>query len=325
MILADKIMDERKKNGWSQEELADKLGVSRQSVSKWESAQSVPDLQRILEMSRLFGVSTDYLLKDEEGTPPTVESAEPCERLRRVSLEEAHEFLAAREPFSKRMAFGVGCFVLSPVPLLLLLALRAGGALALGENTLTAIGVVALFVLVIVGLVFVIPTAMRNARWDWLSEKSFDTEYGVDGMVRSRLERFGKTYVTGITCGVVMILCGVIAVVVGGLVKTGNDGLAIGMVSVLLVLVAVSAGLFVRLGLVRGGYSILLQEGGYSKAEKEDTLMQAIGSVYWLSVTAGYLLWSFLTDNWGFTWIVWPIAALVFGLISAVVRAVRGK
>ncbi|MBQ2558898.1 MAG: helix-turn-helix transcriptional regulator, partial [Lachnospiraceae bacterium] len=67
MILADKIIDERKKNGWSQEDLADKLGVSRQSVSKWESAQSIPDLQRILEMSKLFGVSTDYLLKDEEG------------------------------------------------------------------------------------------------------------------------------------------------------------------------------------------------------------------------------------------------------------------
>ena len=53
MILADKIINERKKLGWSQEELADKLGVSRQSVSKWEGAQSVPDLQRILEMSRL--------------------------------------------------------------------------------------------------------------------------------------------------------------------------------------------------------------------------------------------------------------------------------
>ena len=65
MILADKIIAERKKNGWSQEELAEKLGVTRQSVSKWEGAQSVPDLQRILEMSKIFGVSTDYLLKDD--------------------------------------------------------------------------------------------------------------------------------------------------------------------------------------------------------------------------------------------------------------------
>ena len=65
MILTEKISEERKKNGWSQEELAEKLSVSRQSVSKWESGQSVPDLNRILEMARIFGVTTDYLLKDE--------------------------------------------------------------------------------------------------------------------------------------------------------------------------------------------------------------------------------------------------------------------
>ena len=49
MILADKIIQERKKNGWSQEELADKLGVTRQAVSKWEGAQSTPDLKRLLD------------------------------------------------------------------------------------------------------------------------------------------------------------------------------------------------------------------------------------------------------------------------------------
>jgi len=65
MILADKIINERKKNGWSQEELASKLSVSRQSVSKWEGAQAVPDLQKIIAMAEIFGVSTDYLLKDE--------------------------------------------------------------------------------------------------------------------------------------------------------------------------------------------------------------------------------------------------------------------
>ena len=65
MILADKIIDLRKKAGWSQDELASKLNVTRQSVSKWEGAQSVPDLEKIVQLSRVFGVSTDYLLKDE--------------------------------------------------------------------------------------------------------------------------------------------------------------------------------------------------------------------------------------------------------------------
>ncbi len=75
MILADKIIRLRKRNGWSQEELAEKMNVSRQSVSKWESAQSVPDLARILQLSAIFGVTTDYLLKDEleaEVPPPIV-------------------------------------------------------------------------------------------------------------------------------------------------------------------------------------------------------------------------------------------------------------
>ena len=65
MILADKIILLRKRKGWSQEELAEQLGVTRQSVSKWEGAQSVPDIQKIIQMSEIFGVTTDYLLKDE--------------------------------------------------------------------------------------------------------------------------------------------------------------------------------------------------------------------------------------------------------------------
>ena len=67
MILADKIIQLRKRCGMSQDELAELINVSRQSVSKWEGALSVPDLDKILKMSEIFGVSTDYLLKDEEG------------------------------------------------------------------------------------------------------------------------------------------------------------------------------------------------------------------------------------------------------------------
>ena len=95
MILADKIIEERKKNGWSQEELADKLGVSRQSVSKWESAQSLPDMDKIVKMSSVFSVSTDYLLKDEltelGDRVPHVEQEDTG--LRRVSMEEASRYI----------------------------------------------------------------------------------------------------------------------------------------------------------------------------------------------------------------------------------------
>ena len=71
MIFADKVVQLRKKSGWSQEELAEKLNVTRQSVSKWEGAQSIPDLEKILQLAQIFGVSTDYLLKDSWRKPNT--------------------------------------------------------------------------------------------------------------------------------------------------------------------------------------------------------------------------------------------------------------
>lgn len=76
MILADKIIKERKKLGLSQEELAEKMNVSRQAVSKWEGNQSVPEIEKILQLSRLFGVTTDYLLKDEIENEESAEKSE---------------------------------------------------------------------------------------------------------------------------------------------------------------------------------------------------------------------------------------------------------
>lgn len=66
MNMSDRIQYLRKSKGISQEELADKIGVSRQAVSKWESEQSSPDLEKIIIMSELFDVTTDYLLKGIE-------------------------------------------------------------------------------------------------------------------------------------------------------------------------------------------------------------------------------------------------------------------
>lgn len=93
MILADKLIELRKQNGWSQEELADRIGVSRQSVSKWESGTSIPDLDKILKLGEIFGVSTDYLLKDEleELTPEY--SVELKDEGKNITIDTANEYM----------------------------------------------------------------------------------------------------------------------------------------------------------------------------------------------------------------------------------------
>ena len=133
MRLADKIISLRKKAGWSQEELAQQLGVSRQSVSKWEGAQSVPDLDRILQLSRLFGVTTDDLLKDEiEEFGPAAESDEPA--LRRVTMEQSAQYLVLRRKAAPQMALATLLCVLSPIPLLMLAALSEKHRIPLTEE-----------------------------------------------------------------------------------------------------------------------------------------------------------------------------------------------
>ena len=79
MTFGEKLQALRKSRGWSQEQLAERIAVSRQAVSKWESGAAVADTENVVELSRLFGVSTDYLLHDDytdDGDIPAVKSRE---------------------------------------------------------------------------------------------------------------------------------------------------------------------------------------------------------------------------------------------------------
>ena len=120
MIFADKLIHLRKKAGWSQEELAEQMNVTRQSVSKWEGAQSVPDLEKMVRLSELFGVSTDYLLKDEIENVECLNPSEDIFSLKRVSMEEANAFLSVKAITSKLIAYATLLCILSPICLLVL-------------------------------------------------------------------------------------------------------------------------------------------------------------------------------------------------------------
>ena len=128
MILADKIINLRKKNGWSQEELANQLGVSRQSVSKYESAQAIPDMDKILKLSNIFGVTTDYLIKDEiETEEPTYSDVVEYDNdddtpVRKVSVEEANELIAYRKKTALPIGIATFLCIISPITLIVLAA-----------------------------------------------------------------------------------------------------------------------------------------------------------------------------------------------------------
>ena len=328
MILADKIIELRKKNGWSQEELAEKLGVSRQAVSKWEGAQSVPDIQRILEMSRLFGVSTDYLLKDDMdyGSEAITEStAETDSPLRRVDMETASAFLAFRRNWAPRIALAVFLCIISPVALIMLGALSEYGVLSISENAAGGIGLIILLLLVAGAVSIFIIYGIKNQPYEFLEEEDIDTAYGVTGMVREYKERCAAACSAQIVLGVVLCILSLLPLF-GALCVTENELVITLCVCLLLVIVAVGVVFLVLAGMKRGAANMLLQEGDYSREEKKrNRLTSTAAGVYWLLVTAGYLAWSFTTGGWNRTWIVWPVAGVLFPAVMAVVGEVRSK
>ena len=333
MILADKLIDLRKRSGWSQEELADKLGVSRQSISKWEGAQSVPDMNRILKMSELFGVSTDYLLKDELGPESMAVEALPIPDteppLRQVDLEEASAFLEQRQISARRISLGVMLCILSPIALVLLCGAREVGRLALTEAQAVGIGLLVLFLLVGAAVALFVVTGLKGSRFEYLEKEAIETAYGVEGMVKDRREKFRGSFGALLTVGIVLCVVSVIPIFVT-LIFFGDGDTAAGSfphviaVGILLALVAFGTCLIVRACMIWGSYQVLLQEGEYSVAAKAaNRRNQTVTTVYWSAVTAGYLAWSFISMDWHRTWIVWPIAGVVFGLVLAVANAAR--
>ena len=104
MTFSDKLIALRKKAGWSQEELAERLNVSRQSVSKWESAQSMPDIDKILQLSSLFSVTTDCLLKDTQDDTQPAAAQTPSPLAPGWTLAQAEDYLTKAQANAPRMA-----------------------------------------------------------------------------------------------------------------------------------------------------------------------------------------------------------------------------
>lgn len=313
MILADKIIEERKKNGWSQEELASKLGISRQAVSKWESSGSIPDLQRILQMSELFGVTTDYLLKDDIEEEQLNEYVET--KTIKVSMEEANQYLDMKSRGSRMVGNATSLCILSPVPLIVLGKMTE-------DHTLVGFGLVFLLILVAIAVYLFVNYGLHESHMQHLEKESFETEYGVSGMVRERREQYEPTFTRNIAIGVVLCILSVIPTIMAGVMEVEDymSGISVGL---LLIIVSIGVNILIRTGMIKSSYDTLLQEGEYTIEEKHlKKKTDAFLGAYWRLIVAIYLGWSFWTNNWEFTWIIWPVAGVLYAAVPGIVKMI---
>lgn len=325
MILADKIIEQRKKLGFSQEELADRLGVSRQAVSKWEGAQSTPDLQRILELGRLFGVSTDYLLKDDVEQTEYVDAPDDTEPVRRVSMTEADAYLALKEQQAPKVSGAVLMCILSPICLLLLGAASEAGRLGISENAAGGIGIIVLLLIVAAAVAIFISYGVKTQPYEFLEKEPFETEYGVVGMVKERQSRYRPTHTRKMIVGVCVCICSAIPLLAASF-ATENVLVLVSMVALLLLIAGIGVFLMVSSGIRWGSMQQLLQEGDYTKNKKRNsTLLEAVSGAYWMLAVAVYLGYSFVSGAWDKSWIVWPVAGVLFAGVATLCGAFHKK
>lgn len=327
MILADKIMTLRKKAGWSQEELAARLNVSRQSVSKWEGAQSIPDMDKVVQMSRLFGVTTDFLLKDEleieEHTP-----SEPMDEppLRRVTMEEASAYLALRRAAAPKMALATFLCIISPVALLILAAMSEMSRFGISENAASGIGLCGLLVLVAIGVALFLTCSAKVRDFAFLEEEPFETEYGVSGMVKERMQDFAGTYSRLHITGTVLCILSAVPLFVSMCMET-SDVVYVAAVCLLLIIAGIGCVAFTYGGTIHASMERLLEEGDYTRQQKSRRGVKgAISTIYWLLVTAIFMWYTFGPSGNGqarYSWFIWAIAGVLYAAVMLVVNLIQ--
>lgn len=331
MILADKIINLRKKNGWSQEELAEKLGVTRQSISKYEGAQSIPDLDKILKLSEIFGVTTDYLIKDEleeeEYAPSQMQEneSESDRSVHKVTMEMANEYLQIIDWSAGKTAFATMLCILSPIVLLMLGAMSEMPNYHISENATAGIGICVLIVLIAIAVTIFILCGMKTKKYEFMEKEDIETAYGVSGMVKEKRDAYHSPYVTQLVIGITCCICSVIPLF-GTLAVSESDFYMVSAVCMLLALVAIGTYFIVRSAAKMNAMNQLLEEEDYTRQKKhENKKMSGPVMVYWLIATAIYLAWSFTTNDWDRTWIIWPVVGVLFPAFYAIVNGIRKK
>ncbi|MBQ9080130.1 MAG: helix-turn-helix transcriptional regulator [Clostridia bacterium] len=328
MILADKIIKLRKKNGWSQEELAEKMNVSRQAVSKWEGAQTVPDLEKILQLSSLFGVTTDYLLKDEiedEQFTDDSTSSLSAPEIQRISLPLANEFLKWRQVAAVRIALATFLCILSVIPLIILAAASETPAFNISEAVAVSIGLVILIVTVAAAVAIFVVCGLQNEPYAFIDKAPFELEYGVRGMVQERQKAYRKTYIKFNTIATVLCVLSPVSLFIGAF--SGDGFLEVVMLAITVLIAGIGVMLYILAGVRQASMQKLLREGDFTpEAKKKSRVMETVGFVYWMSVTAIYLALLFIsTPIYAYSWAIWPIAGVLFAAVMVICNQLTDK
>ncbi len=323
MNIGDKIIIQRKKLGWSQERLAEEVGVSRQAVSKWEGLGSKPEIDKVILMSKLFNVTTDYLLIDDNEeienkqnddfhNDTTNSSDEYLNNegstkegnVLNLTIDDVNGFAKKFQDRYKMIGIGVFMCMISPIAII--------GQGYYYSPMVLAFGMFWLFACIAVGVtVFIYSDHFKENEKKYkknILEMDDNTiEYIKDMEIE---EKKKKAFL--VSAGVALCISSVLPIII-------YQGSFLSM-AFLFVILAIAVYMFIQAGSIEGLFKILLQKQEYNVKLKSEERLNKFSGNYWQTVTVIYLLYSIITGHWYISWIIWLIAPVVFNIFESMFK-----
>ena len=239
---------------------------------------------------------------------------DPTKQYRVVDLDEATDYIETQDQYRPGIANGVALIILGVAFWMLLMGL-SDGPLPISLEITSVVGL-AFLLIAIAGAVYIfIKNGSEMSKYDYLEKEPFTLSPRASTFLVEKRKELQTVQPSKIAINVLLYIIAVIPIILGSLMN--QHWTFIGLATAL-VIVAIATRQIIIVGGASTPYAVIFQEEEYEVTKKADSRLQALSQVYWMLITGLFLGYSFITGNWGISWVIWPIAGLLFGMIQVI-------
>ena len=289
MDFGNKLAAARKAKNLSQEELAELLGVSRQTIYKWETAITYPNVDKLLDIAQALDITPSYLLGEQDCEAP-------------LAANDTKKVVRHFTAFS-RMIGGCTLLILISVAAFLLLG-------SFSSAPLFVVGACVLFVGLTLAVIGYVVSGLRHNAF--LKDAPFSIHFE-----KHAAQREQRGFITKISVGVALILIGVGAFVVVAILPVALNAIALGA---MLTLIGIASYLFITAGILHDLYTEQKEALNPEERHEKNRVEEAVGSIIMSCATIVFLFLGFVFNLWHPAWVAFPIGGVLCGVIGSIIK-----
>lgn len=293
MSFGEKLQQLRKEKGLSQEDLAHQLNISRQAVSKWESQNGYPEIEKMILISDFFQVSLDYLMKEdyEEHENETISS------FHLMTQQNIKDYLH----FKKSFALGISCSVLLMIIGLFIAVLCA-------DTSYQSIGVFGFLIMVGIGVFFIIMTTLLKESKFKIEREEIKVAFNDLQNLQEHYQHFHKYFTLAIAGGVLLIIVSLACIALLHETYSQYENI---LGAQFLLCIGIAVFLFIYFGILKDAYQFLIHNKAYIKAKKKEQQIENIYAFTMPLAAVLYMIMGFTQNWWHPGWVIFPLAVFV--------------